>query len=84
MNRSPNQLKHAITLSSFALDDLALFLNTHPDCQDAIDLYDQQRTIRTQALRDYTEQYGPMTRYQVDTRQGWSWTETPWPWEGGC
>lgn len=84
MNRSPQQLMHTINVASFALDDLGLFLNTHPDCQDAFDLYEQQRDIRTQAIREYTECLGPVTKYNVNTRQGWSWTETPWPWEGGC
>jgi len=84
MRRTREQLFHTIQVSSFALDDLTLFLDTHPDCADAIALYNQQKAIRAQAIKEYTEAYGPITRYQVDTNQGWSWTETPWPWEGEC
>lgn len=84
MNRTREQLFHIINVSSFALDDLNLFLDTHPDCTDAITLYNQQKAIRTQAIREYTENFGPIDKYNVDTCQGWSWTETAWPWEGEC
>ena len=84
MNRSPQQLMNTVQTASFALDDLGLFLNTHPDCREAVNFYNQQRELRNQAIREYTEFYGPITKYHVNTRQGWSWTETPWPWEGGC
>ena len=84
MNRTPWQLMHTIQTSGFALDELGLFLNTHPDCEEAIEFYDKQRDIYNQAIREYTDYLGPITKYNVNTRRGWSWTETPWPWEGGC
>lgn len=84
MNRTREQLMHIIEVSSFTLDDLVLFLDSHPDCQEALDLYNQQKAIRHQAIREYTDQYGPIDKYNVDTCQGWSWTTTPWPWEGEC
>lgn len=84
MNHNREQLMHIIDVSSFALDELVLFLDTHPDCQEAIALYNQQMDIRCQAIREYTDLYGPVDKYRVNTSQGWSWVETPWPWEGEC
>ena len=84
MNRNREQLMHLIDVTSFAIDDLVLYLNTHPHCKEAIALYNQQMAIRQQAIREYTEMYGPINRYKVNTNRGWTWTETPWPWEGEC
>ncbi len=84
MNRTREQLMHIIEVSSFALDDLVLFLDSHPDCTEALELYNQQKAIRHQAIREYTDLYGPIDKYDVNTCQGWSWTATPWPWEGEC
>ena len=55
MNRTREQLMHIIEVSSFALDDLVLFLDSHPDCQEALELYNQQKAIRRQALQEYTD-----------------------------
>ena len=84
MNRTREQLFHMIEVAAFTMDDLVLFLNTHGDCKEAIELYNQQKKIYEQAVCEYTRLYGPLNKYQVDTSQGWSWTETPWPWEGEC
>ena len=84
MKHSREQLMNLIEVSSFALDDLVLFLDTHPNCSEAISLYEQQKRVREQAIQEYTNAYGPIDKYNVNTRQGWSWTETAWPWEGEC
>lgn len=84
MSRTREQLLQTIETSSFALDDLVLFLDTHPDCSDALMLYEEQKELRAAAIREYTENYGPIDKYNVNTCQGWSWTETAWPWEGEC
>ena len=70
MNRTREQLMHIIEVSSFALDDLVLFLDSHPDCQEALELYNQQKAIRRQALQEYTDLYGPLDKYDVNTCQG--------------
>ena len=47
------QLLRFITEVSFALDDIALYLDLHPDCTKALSSYDNYQSMRTQAINDY-------------------------------
>ena len=65
----------------FAVTDIALYLNTHPDDERAICLH-REYAKRLKELRDmYQKVYGPLTiEYPCNK---WRWLEEPWPWEGG-
>ena len=84
MNRK--ELFDYINQVSFAVDDVKLFLDTHPENQDALDFFKKYQEKRKEALKEYAEAYGPLT---IDTVSGdcdhWNWINEPWPWqEGGC
>lgn len=81
---SKKELFCLINQFSFMLDDITLFLNTHPECSEAIESYNHYRQLRKDAIRDYTEMYGPITKYDVNATNYWSWVNNPWPWEGEC
>lgn len=68
----------------FAVLDAGLFLDTHPCDEKAMDYYNKYQQMHKDAVRDYEKNYGPITVSGVDTNDGWTWTEGPWPWEGGC
>ena len=77
MNR--RELFEYINQISFAVDDVKLFLDTHPEHQKAVDYFHK-------SLKEYAEVYGPLT---VDTVSEicdcLNWINEPWPWqEGGC
>ena len=59
MNRQ--QLFNLINTASFAVDDLLLFLDTHPDDVEAIKAFHHYSDIRRNALQVYSDQYGPLT-----------------------
>lgn len=83
-DKSREQLMCIITESSFALDDTKLFLDTHPyDCE-ALEYYQMYREIRTEAMKEYRDCYGPISAYDVETTNVWTWIDEPWPWEGAC
>lgn len=69
---------------SFMLDDITLFLNTHPSCRQAIETYNHYKLLRKEAINEYTELYGPISRYDVNADNYWDWVKQPWPWEGEC
>lgn len=69
---------------SFMVDDIALYLDTHPDCEEAIDAYNHFKKLRCEAVSEYVNHVGPLFRNDVDTSQGWIWNKGPWPWEGAC
>jgi len=78
------ELMEIITQASFALDDIKLFLDTHPCDVGALKAYEEYKKIRKVAWMEYTREYGPLSAYDVDVCNQWSWIEKPWPWEGGC
>ena len=65
----------------FALYDLMLYLDTHPDCREARELFGAYREKRTEAVREYTQRFGAIKALHTDTTRRWSWGDGPYPWE---
>ena len=65
----------------FAINELALYLDTHPDDQKALCLHRKYcKEIRD--LKDkYQKMFGPLTIFYPCNK--WRWLEEPWPWERG-
>ena len=74
-------LLNRIQICDFALNDVALFLDTHPDNQMALAFYKKHLEMRKQAHDEYVEKYGPITRMDYDGGARWNWVDSPWPWE---
>lgn len=73
---------------SFAVDDVILFLDTHPCDEEAMAFYESNVKMRDKLLREYAKYYGPLTldtAYECENGT-WQWVLQPWPWEnkGGC
>ena len=75
------QLMQYINEVSFGIDELALFLDTHPMDQKALDYYEHLRVLRKKAVDAYTKHFGPLTYRDGETSDYWTWVQTPWPWE---
>ena len=82
--RNKEELWQIIMQASFALDDIKLFLDTHPCDKAALKVYDEYKNIRKVALMEYVTQYGPISAYDVKVCDYWDWVNKPWPWEGEC
>ena len=82
MNR--DKLFKAIQMYGFAIDEIVLYLDTHPDCQKALDYYHKYNELRSAAVNEYNRLYGPLTAKQVGNREKWTWISEPWPWERGA
>lgn len=81
MNQDRNKLLLYITQVSFAIDDLVLFLDTHPCDKDALEYYQKLKKARKESLAEYTHKYGPLLNDNVDNSCYWEWVKEPWPWE---
>lgn len=79
-----NDLLLAINQASFMADDIALFLNTNPHCDEALKAYKKYVALRHELISDYECKYSPIIRDNVDDKYEWSWINEPWPWEGAC
>ena len=65
---------------SFAAHDVALYLDTHPNDQDMIRLYDSLNEDVKKVTNEYENKFGPLLKNGA-TGYPWTWNESPWPWE---
>lgn len=82
MNQDKCDSMKNIQAVSFALDDLRLFLDTHPFEKEALANYENYKKQRTQVLEEYEKNFGPILSYCVKEENKWTWVDSPWPWEG--
>ena len=82
---SRKQLLNYITEVSFVVYETLLFLDTHPDCEEALEHFRIFNEKRNFALEEYARLFGPLTVSTVNPEEGrsWKWVNEPWPWEGG-
>ena len=76
------ELLQKVYETGFALDDILLYLDTHPTDPDAMNYYRCMQQANQDAVRAYTQAFGPLQFDQVD-EDHWTWIKSPWPWEGG-
>lgn len=79
-------LLDVINKASFAMDDTRLFLDTHPECEEAKDYFRKMEKIRNEAIREYERHFGPILAYHSgrENCEEWDWTKGPLPWESQC
>ncbi|MDD3279498.1 MAG: spore coat protein CotJB [Lachnospiraceae bacterium] len=83
------QLLARINQCSFAVNDITLYLDGHPEDENALSYFEEHLERRRELLKLYARNYGPLTidTAQDDASRSFSWVLTPWPWElrkGGC
>lgn len=84
--QSRSALLHEIDKVSFAVNDLTLYLDTHPDCQEGLARFQKEAARRKELMNQYAKAYGPLTDGCVCDLGGadrWSLQDGPAPWEGG-
>jgi spore coat protein JB len=75
-------LMRRIDQASFAMDDVVLYLDTHPTDQEALNYYHYVAGLRKEALESWQAQYGPLLVDAVKNTDRWTWVAEKWPWEG--
>ena len=81
MKKEKDLLLHIQQLD-FALVELTLYLDTHPDDMEAIRQFNELAYESRMAKRNYEEQYGPLLQYGGSySGYPWTWNDSPWPWQ---
>jgi spore coat protein JB len=86
----PNQaqLLQEIDEASFAVIDIHLYLDTHPEDEEALAFYQEHMAHRLRLMRTYAQNFGPLTIDDAIESDGdtWKWSQQPFPWEqeGAC
>ena len=73
--------KTELQVLSFAIQELALYLDTHRDDREALELYQQYQQMYHSCMMHYTERTGPMNHKSPTTGPQYRWLDDPWPWE---
>ena len=67
----------------FALHELALYLDTHREDREALELYRQYQRIYHDGMMAYGEKHGPLSHSMPTDEDCYGWLSDPWPWEYG-
>ena len=65
----------------FAIHELALYLDTHRDDVEALQLYQQYQQIYHKGMIEYGAQSGPLNHMMPTNGTEYAWLSDPWPWE---
>lgn len=82
-HRNQVQMLLKIQQLSFVATELNLFLDTHPNDQQALGMFNQVHKDLLQAVCNYEKIYGPLLNYGYSPamQNCWKWIDSPWPWE---
>ncbi|WP_070121172.1 spore coat protein CotJB [Bacillus marinisedimentorum] len=66
----------------FALVDLTLYLDTHPNDQQAIQQFNQLAKESKRLRKQVEKIYGPLLQFGKSfSGYPWDWKDSPWPWQ---
>lgn len=67
----------------FAIDELGLYLVTHAQDQEALQLYWSYIKLSEEGREKYQKLYGPLMQTDLTPKDGYIWLKDPWPWDEG-
>lgn len=75
-----DRLLYQVMAYSFAINDLNLYLDLHPDNKEMLDLFKKYVKEEKELCNEYVRKYGPLEVSEV-MGQKFDWINSPWPWE---
>ena len=64
----------------FAIQELALYLDTHRDDAEALEMYRTYQKMLVEGKKRYEREYGPLN-HMSESGEKYRWLDDPWPWE---
>jgi spore coat protein JB len=80
-NPLPNTALAELMALEFAIGDLGLYLDTHPNDAEVLELYTKYVALEKEGRKRYVATYGPITQTDVAGAKEYTWLREPWPWE---
>ena len=65
---------------AFAIQELALYLDTHRNDKEAMEMYRAYQEIYNEGRKKYEMEHGPLNHMSADG-DTYRWLDDPWPWE---
>ena len=76
-----NQSLTELQALEFVMLELGLYLDTHPDDKEALELYRTYQQLYHKGVMAYGEKCGPMTHHMPVDDKDYTWLKDPWPWD---
>lgn len=64
----------------FVVHELGLYLDTHPEDEEAFALFQNYVKLLRQAKMTYVEKFGPLVQTDAAMDDTYTWVNAPWPW----
>ena len=81
LNCGKREALQAVNEAAFVLQELVLYLDTHPCCTAGLTRYHLAKQAYQEAVMAYNAHYGPLQIDQIKNSSSWQWICDPWPWE---
>ncbi len=72
---------HELQALAFAIQELALYLDTHRDDRDALELYRAYQEFYERGKEAYAKEHGPLNHMSAAQGDHYRWVDDPWPWD---
>ena len=66
---------------AFAIQELALYLDTHRDDKEALELYQSYQEVYHKCSKEYAQNISPLNHCTPAKGEKYQWLDDPWPWE---
>ena len=76
----PNTPLAELQTMAFAIQELALYLDTHRDDADALEMYRAYQKMYADGKKKYEKECGPLNHMSMSSEK-YRWLDDPWPWE---
>ena len=76
-----NQPINELQALNFAISELGLYLDTHYNDVEALDLFNTYQKLYQEGVNTYQKLYGPLSLQAVGTDGAYDWLKDPWPWD---
>ena len=77
----PDTPLHELMAICFVCDELALYLDTHPQDSEAFAMYQTFLSLKDEAQERYVRRCGPLKQCDMLGMNEYAWLKAPWPWE---
>ena len=75
------KLLYDVSAASFAVTDVDLYLDTHPNDKEALAAFRSYAAALQTLRRQYEAKYGPLLVESGERGGSWAWIDAPWPWQ---
>jgi len=83
VNNKKDECLYKLQMYTFALKDIALYLDTHPTDESMLLEFQKTKRLLEEEKKKYENMYGQLCIGEIDNTDKWVWINNPWPWDKG-